>query len=135
MAEVFKEGWFYLLPLAILIYFLVFAQYPPEISAFYSMLVMFVMGLFVDINRKRLSVPSLLDAKLRLNKLVFGILGGMMGFLIVEVNWMKRFLLMAGGVMIMIPGWRTGVSGTMIILVIGLWILLTKKGKEDYYEV
>ena len=64
-----------------------------------------------------------------------GIVGGMMGFLIVEVNWMKRFLLMAGGVMIMIPGWRTGVSGTMIILVIGLWILLTKKGKEEYYEV
>jgi len=308
MVEVFKEGWFYLLPLAILIYFLVFAQYPPEISAFYSMLVMFVMGLFVDINRKRLSVPSLLDAKLRLNKLVLGIgegvklwvrvaticaavgilvgcftqsgvglktaafiikisgqhlilvllfsaitayilgmgldtlplyitlailvapaleelgvppihahlfvlfwgltsfitpplclavyvtsaiaesgvwktglqamrlgvvlfivpfafvyypglllghgpfdetllavgvtllatvgiVGGMMGFLIVKVNWMKRFLLMAGGVMIMIPGWRTGVSGTMIILVIGLRILLTKKGNEDYYGV
>ena len=64
-----------------------------------------------------------------------GIVGGMKGFLIIEVNWMKRFLLMACGVMIMIPGWRTRVSGTMIILVIGLWILLTKKGKEDYYEV
>jgi TRAP transporter 4TM/12TM fusion protein len=73
LPKVIKEGWFYLLPLATLIYFLVFAQYPAEISALYAILAMFVLGIFVDTDRKRLSLPSFQDAGLRLRKLVSSI--------------------------------------------------------------
>ena len=73
VAKVIKEGWFYLLPLAILIYFLIFAQYPAEISALYAILAMLVLGIFVDTDRKALSLPSFRDAGLRLKKEVFSI--------------------------------------------------------------
>jgi len=36
----FKKGWFYILPLATLIYFLVIRSYPPEMAGIYSILVL-----------------------------------------------------------------------------------------------
>ena len=70
---VIKEGWFYLLPLVMLIYLLVFAQYPPEISALYSILVMFGLSILVDKDQKRLSLPTFRDAAWRLRKVVLSI--------------------------------------------------------------
>lgn len=73
VVTIIKEGWFYLLPLAVLIYLLVFAQYPPEVSALYSILVMFGLSIFVDKDKKKLSLPSFREAGLRLKTVVLSI--------------------------------------------------------------
>lgn len=56
--KIFKEGWFYLLPLFILVYYLVVVQYPPEISALYGIISLLFLGIFVDTGKKGLSLPS-----------------------------------------------------------------------------
>lgn len=74
--QVLKEGWFYPLPLLILLYFLVFAQFPPEMAAFLSTLSMFVLSVFIDKEKKRLGLPSLQEAGIRVKKVVLSIGNG-----------------------------------------------------------
>ncbi len=69
--QVIKQGWFYVLPVATLVYLLVFLQYPPETSALAAIVVMFGMGIFIDKDRKRLSLPSFRDAYQRVNAMVY----------------------------------------------------------------
>lgn len=69
--QVIKRGWFYVLPVATLVYLLVFLQFPPETSALSAIVVMFGMGIFIDKDRKRLSLPSFRDAYLRLKEMIF----------------------------------------------------------------
>lgn len=70
---ILKEGWFHLLPLAIIVYFLVIIQYPPEISALYAIVSTCVLAVFVDKDRRRLSVPSFPVLVRRLQALVLAI--------------------------------------------------------------
>ncbi len=74
--EVIKEGWFYLFPLSILVYFLVWAQYPPEISALYGIIATFVLGIFIDTEKKRLSWPNYQDMVQRVKNLILCIGAG-----------------------------------------------------------
>jgi TRAP-type uncharacterized transport system fused permease subunit len=50
----FKKGWFYLLPLATLIYFLVIRSYPPEMSGIYCILVLIGVSFFAPEKEKHL---------------------------------------------------------------------------------
>jgi TRAP-type uncharacterized transport system fused permease subunit len=51
---------------------------------------------------------------------------GIEGFLFRELSWMKRVLLILGGLGCMVPGWRSDVIG----LVIGVPIIL-REWKKD----
>ena len=53
----FKKGWFYTLPLATLIYFLVIRSYPPEMAGIYSILVLIGVSFFAPEKEKHL-VPK-----------------------------------------------------------------------------
>jgi TRAP transporter 4TM/12TM fusion protein len=74
---VIKEGWFYALPLGVLVYLLIVAQYPAEVAAFAGTLSMLVLGVFVDKEKKKLSLPSLREAGLRARGLVSSLGDGM----------------------------------------------------------
>lgn len=50
----FKKGWFYVLPLAALIYFLVVRDYPPEMAGIYSILVLIAVSFFAPEKEKHL---------------------------------------------------------------------------------
>jgi TRAP transporter 4TM/12TM fusion protein len=74
---VMKEGWFYTIPLAVLVYLLMVAQYPAEVAAFGGTLSMLVLGVFVDKEKRTLSFPSLQAAGIRVKGLVFSLGDGM----------------------------------------------------------
>lgn len=71
-----KAGWYYIVPLAVLIYLLVFRQYSPEMSAFYSILVIILLSVFIDRQTKQLSLPSLTEAGTRLKNVFLSIGSG-----------------------------------------------------------
>jgi TRAP transporter 4TM/12TM fusion protein len=74
---VIKEGWFYTIPLGVLVYLLIVAQYPAEVAAFAGTLSMLVLGVFVDKEKRKLSFPSLRDAGIRVKGLVVSLGDGM----------------------------------------------------------
>ena len=76
LGKVIIAGWFYIFPLAVLIYFLVFLTFPAEMSAFLSILAIIVLSVFIDRETKRLSLPSLKEAGIRLKNVILSIGSG-----------------------------------------------------------
>jgi TRAP transporter 4TM/12TM fusion protein len=58
----FKKGWFYILPLATLIYFLVIRSYPPETAGIYSILVLVGVSFLAPEKEKHLMPKQILRA-------------------------------------------------------------------------
>ena len=58
----FKKGWFYLLPLATLIYFLVIRSYPPEMAGLYCILVLIGVSFFAPEKEKHLGPRQIWNA-------------------------------------------------------------------------
>lgn len=52
-----KDGWFYLLPLALLIYLLIGRAYPPEMAGLYSLLLLIIVS-FMSFDRRRHLTPA-----------------------------------------------------------------------------
>ncbi len=52
-----KDGWFYLLPLALLIYLLIGKSYPPEMAGLYSLLLLIAVS-FISFDRRRHLTPA-----------------------------------------------------------------------------
>jgi TRAP transporter 4TM/12TM fusion protein len=74
---VIKSGWYYILPLAVLIYFLIFLSFPAEMAAFLSILAIFVLSIFINRETKKLALPSSLrETGIRLEKVVLSIGSG-----------------------------------------------------------
>jgi TRAP transporter 4TM/12TM fusion protein len=74
---VLRSGWYYVIPLAVLIYCLIFLSYPAEMSAFLSILAIFVLSIFIDRKTKRLELPtSLGEVGIRLKKVVLSVGSG-----------------------------------------------------------
>jgi TRAP transporter 4TM/12TM fusion protein len=55
----FKQGWFYLLPLALLIYLLIGRSLPPEMAGLYSILILIGVSFFSSDKQKRLTLPKM----------------------------------------------------------------------------
>ncbi|MDP2268863.1 MAG: TRAP transporter fused permease subunit [Deltaproteobacteria bacterium] len=53
----FKEGWFFLVPLILLIYLLIVKSYPPEMAGIYSLLLLIAVS-FISFDRRRHLTPS-----------------------------------------------------------------------------
>ena len=53
--DVLKKGWYLLLPLAMLMYLLVVVRYSPQKSAFFSIIMLFALCMFVPSRRERFS--------------------------------------------------------------------------------
>jgi TRAP transporter 4TM/12TM fusion protein len=58
----FKKGWYYLLPLATLIYFLVIRSYPPEMAGLYCILVLIGVSFLVPEKEKHLGPRQIWNA-------------------------------------------------------------------------
>jgi TRAP transporter 4TM/12TM fusion protein len=58
-----------------------------------------------------------------------GVVGGLTGFLVTHTNWLKRVLLMIGGIMVLFPNWIIAVVGIVLVLIIGIIQWLTRKEK------
>ena len=58
--QVLKEGWHYFIPLVMLLYLLVVAGYPPETSALYALLVLFLLSLMKK--KTRMGPKQIIDA-------------------------------------------------------------------------
>jgi len=55
----FKEGWFYIFPLAVLIYLLIARGYPPEMAGFYSILILIAVSFFSPDKKRHLTVSKI----------------------------------------------------------------------------
>lgn len=58
----FIKGWFYLLPLTVLIYFLVIRSYPPEMAGIYSILVLIGVSFLAPEKEKHLTPQRILES-------------------------------------------------------------------------
>ena len=58
----FKKGWFYILPLAALIYFLVVRDYPPEMAGIVSIIVLIAVSFFAPEKEKHLAPAQIWQA-------------------------------------------------------------------------
>jgi len=58
--QVLKEGWYYVIPLVMLLYFLVVVGFPPETSALYALLVLFFLSLIRK--KTRMGPKQIIDA-------------------------------------------------------------------------
>ncbi|MBI4632788.1 MAG: TRAP transporter fused permease subunit [Deltaproteobacteria bacterium] len=63
VAKTLKEGWYYLLPLALLIYLLIGKSYPPEMAGLYSLLSLIAVS-FISFDRQRHLTPKKIWAAL-----------------------------------------------------------------------
>lgn len=75
--RVLRAGWYYILPLAVLIYTLVFMSYPAEMAAFLSIMAIIVLSIFINRETKKLSLPpSFNEAGIRLKRVILSIGSG-----------------------------------------------------------
>lgn len=75
--DVLRSGWYYIIPLVVLIYLLVFLSYPPAMSAFYSIVAIFALSIFINRETKELDLPrSLAEAGVRLKRIVLSVGSG-----------------------------------------------------------
>ena len=70
-----KEGWFYLLPLALLIYLLIGKSYPPEMAGLYSLLSLIAVS-FISFERQRHLTPEKIWSALVDSTKTWIVLGG-----------------------------------------------------------
>ncbi len=75
--QVLKAGWYYILPLAVLLYFLIGLSFPAEMSAFLSIVSIFVLSVFINRDSKKLELPrSVSEVSIRLKRVVLSVGSG-----------------------------------------------------------
>ena len=55
----FMEGWYYIIPIAILIYFLIFLKYPPEMSGIFSVISLIPLSYLSKDKKRHLTIPKI----------------------------------------------------------------------------
>lgn len=55
----FKEGWFFILPISALLYFLLVRSYPPEMAGLYSILTLIAVSFFSRDKKRHLTIPKI----------------------------------------------------------------------------
>lgn len=62
LVKVFKEGWYYLLPLVVLVYFLVIKHLPPAVAGIYSLPVLIAISFLSKYKENHLNIKNIMEA-------------------------------------------------------------------------